>query len=927
MTNVRYKTMTIVLVMVLTLTASIVMMSMPTAEAAPIKSTVAIEYYIHPGINSPNEFVFLPTPCVLFNPDTYTIRPEVMVGKDKALADAVITFTAPDGTKDVINGPFRVTPETALTGVITSIVQAGIGVATIYTPDQMGEWKVSFSWPGDSVYAATSYEGTFTVGEHTPLRPTFAFLSMRPYPAVGLGQELLVNAWVSPPPEIQKDTYQDYLFTITKPDGTVAYTIPFETSEMPGTVWFSLPLDVVGKWTIKFEFPGDWASLPCSVTRTITVQQEPIAIGYPDTPLPTEPWNFPINVQNREWRKIAGPWYQSYYNASQGSFNPYTEGVKSAHILWKLDSYGQLGGYIGSPHSIEVGSGIAVYGAGDTGIYGASVPNIRTIMAGRGYYTTGSNIVCVDMKTGKTLWTVPGTFTSGSERGSSAALYAFGSRFIAYDAITGAMTLNVTGMSANLFDPQLQLAYTFVSSANPLAGGSRWICWSTSGNQADFASRVVWNITSPRQVGIDGQWTDAAPHLIQSGILILQKSIDAKIIEGYIGVNMTTGAIVYNTTLPTLTDTSTYVYQQGPAQGSGYGMYYRNSVPLKNEALGTIAINASTGTLAWISEKTDYPWGLFYAYMPVASGHGLILALSYNGVYAMNATNGEIVWHYIDPDVYNEQPYGSNVAPDGSNYSSYSFGSTGAVIGGGVIYAPNTEHSPTLYYRGQGLVGIDAVTGQKLWKILGVYTPTAVAYGTLIASDSANGFTYAFSKGETATTVSTSEKVIAKGSAVLIEGTVFDQSPAQAGTAAVSEASMSAWMEYLHMQQPKPTNATGVAVKLTAVDANGNKIDVGIAQSDSTGLYSVLWTPQSEGKYTIIAEFEGSNSYYASSAETAVGVTPAPSASPSASVSPTTSATVPPISGGAADVSFYIAAAVVVVVIVAVAALLLRRRK
>jgi hypothetical protein len=64
-------------------------------------------------------------------------------------------------------------------------------------------------------------------------------------------------------------------------------------SEAPGTVWFDLPLDQIGTWTIKFDFPGDFLSLPCSVTETVTVQEEPVATGYPDTPLPTEHGLFP----------------------------------------------------------------------------------------------------------------------------------------------------------------------------------------------------------------------------------------------------------------------------------------------------------------------------------------------------------------------------------------------------------------------------------------------------------------------------------------------------------------------------------------------------------------------------------------------------------------------------------------------------------
>jgi hypothetical protein len=39
-----------------------------------------------------------------------------------------------------------------------------------------------------------------------------------------------------------------------------------------------------------------------------------------------------------------------------------------------------------------------------------------------------------------------------------------------------------------------------------------------------------------------------------------------------------------------------------------------------------------------------------------------------------------------------------------------------------------------------------------------------------------------------------------------------------------------------------------------------------------------MWTPEIEGKYKIIATFEGSKAYYASYAETSIGVGPTTSA-------------------------------------------------
>ena len=96
---------------------------------------------------------------------------------------------------------------------------------------------------------------------------------------------------------------------------------------------------------------------------------------------------------------------------------------------------------------------------------------------------------------------------------------------------------------------------------------------------------------------------------------------------------------------------------------------------------------------------------------------------------------------------------------------------------------------------------------------------------------------------------------------------------------------MSQWMEYVYMQQPLPTNATGVEVTIDVIDSNGNYRNIGTATGDISGFYSFEWQPDIPGKYTVIATFGGSETYYASYAETAFTVvepevTPAPSPTP-----------------------------------------------
>ena len=150
-------------------------------------------------------------------------------------------------------------------------------------------------------------------------------------------------------------------------------------------------------------------------------------------------------------------------------------------------------------------------------------------------------------------------------------------------------------------------------------------------------------------------------------------------------------------------------------------------------------------------------------------------------------------------------------------------------------------------------------------------------------------------------------------------GHVLDQSPGQRGTPCVSEDSMTAQMEYLHMQAVRPSNITGVPVTISVVDANGNYRPIGTVTSDSDGFFSYQWMPDITGKYTVIASFAGSKSYGSSHAETAFF----------AAVPPATPTPAPTSTQSLADLYFIPAIAglfIFVAIIGAVTILVLRKR-
>jgi hypothetical protein len=103
---------------------------------------------------------------------------------------------------------------------------------------------------------------------------------------------------------------------------------------------------------------------------------------------------------------------------------------------------------------------------------------------------------------------------------------------------------------------------------------------------------------------------------------------------------------------------------------------------------------------------------------------------------------------------------------------------------------------------------------------------------------------------------------------------------------AASDKDQQAWMEYLCMQQPKPTNATGVPVSIDTIDPNGNFYHIGNVNSNIYGTFALPYTPDVPGTYQIIANFEGSKAYGSSSVSTYLTVSATPISSPISTATP-----------------------------------------
>jgi hypothetical protein len=278
------------------------------------------------------------------------------------------------------------------------------------------------------------------------------------------------------------------------------------------------------------------------------------------------------------------------------------------------------------------------------------------------------------------------------------------------------------------------------------------------------------------------------------------------------------------------------------------------------------------------------------------AAYGNLYVSGFDGIlHCYDMKNGNLLWTY------------GNGGPGNTTYSGLEtawghYPIFVDVIADGKIYLGTTEHSPNApFYKGTQYRCVNATTGEEIWTMLGwgtgmyVGQSNIVAEGCFVYLNCYDTQIYTVGKGPSAMTIEAPKTSIELGKSLVISGTVIDTSAGtkqdeQAarfpyGVPAVSDESMSEWMEYIYMQKPRPSDATGVPITLSVVDANGNFREIGTTTSDADGFYSYQWTPDIEGKYTVYAKFAGSESYWPSHAVTAFAVdtaaaTPAPTELP-----------------------------------------------
>ena len=783
-----------------------------------------------------------------------------------------------------------------------------------------------------------------TTTAHTPAWdiPSFAYIAAQPSP-VGVGQQVQVYMWVDAPLESASEANDirrhDYTLTITKPDGIKEieqWPIIWDTT---GVQFYSFTPDQVGDYTLLFEYKGQeytWNSgrartwegdifLPDEATTTVVVQQEPLDAPILSYPIPSEYWTRPIEGQNTDWYGISSNWLNTPFNrvgdsgtqgavsscdtqGGYGRLQPDGIAPNSPHIMWTrpIQDGGVVGGDI---YALE----------GETYYMGGSY-NVRfrdaIVMYGRLYFEqswgnsgSGGDYICVDLRTGRELWRLDASTIASVGKPVTGYLYCYdmmnqhgvipnGLLFTlnfarAYDPMTGrVLDLNITNVPRGIAaaGPQGEvLRYVYSSTSQSLAqwNSSKVFVVQTSGTiDASTPACYDWNKT----LALSGTWT-LNRHIIPGNLLLMEQGNFGGPRNPQPGMNITAvsikpetaGQILWTKYYPTAPGNET---RKIMAIDEDSGIF----VTQDKESLRLTGFSSIDGSQVWTAEPDDAKWDTMRS--TSLSAYGNLYVSGFDGIlHCYDMKDGTLLWTYGNGGVGNTTYAGLETA--WGHYPLFV-----DVIADGKIYLGTTEHSPdSPFYKGTQFRCINATTGEEIWTMMGWGTGMYVGQSDIVA----DGFftylncydmqIYSVGRGPSAMTATAPDVAVALGSSITIKGTITDISAGtkqdeQAarfpnGVPAVSDASQSAWMEYVYMQKPRPMDTVGVPIVLSVVDANGNYRDIGTTTSDANGFFSLNWMPDIEGAYTVYASFAGSESYWPSHAVTAFSVdsaaaTPAP---------------------------------------------------
>lgn len=773
--------------------------------------------------------------------------------------------------------------------------------------------------------------------------PSFPVLSLIPDEA-GVNQEVLLSYGITRQTAWPQSGWTGITISVTKPDGTTETLGPYntDTTGLGGAVFIPT---MAGTYTFVSNFPsqevevsvaGLEAGTVMEASHTPEVTLEVTEGGgrhfFPDTPLPDEYWVRPIDAQNREWYQVSASWLDGNYKRSHFNRNAdNNDAPDTAHILWEMVQ--DIGGIAGGDmwqHSFEDGDAYEGKWANPMIIAG-TLFGVRFV---RGLQYT----YAVNVRTGELMWEkVLGEdidlqlspsfgqvfyWTTMNNHGCYAYLWATqGSTWHAFDPLTGLweytmtnvpggtrvpgpngeiLLYNINGADETLTKWNSTAAYYDMMLAgygdSPTATyeAGRWRPIGTT-----FDAEYGVEYTVP--VDVDQLSGAAMFGMVSYGKLVIPED---RIIGGntewaggaavqnphYWAVDLRPGHegdIIFSKNWPVPVEGVHYDF----AGSHPFSIEHELFVVTGKETRKHYAIDMNTGNQLWATTAFEPynnaysnvymdPWGQSICYGDVLMTQG------FGGVCtAYNLNDGSMRWQY----------------EAGNEYGEFLFGNDWSIPAGftsdGKIYLFHTEHSAIdPKPRGAPAVCLDIETGNVVWRADGLRFGTRwggqpiIGDSVICAFGSYDNTINALGRGPSELTVTAEPKAIAKGTPVLIEGTVMDVSPGTKdaelslrfsdGVPAIADGYMSDWMLYVYKQRPRPASAVGVNVKIEAVTPNMECVYVGSTTSDSYGNYALSFKPELEGIYTIIATFEGTGGYFGSTDTTYVNVGSVSSATP-----------------------------------------------
>jgi hypothetical protein len=781
--------------------------------------------------------------------------PSAAVTNDIRRHDYKLTITMPDGQKEVEEWP---------------ILDDTTGIQFFpYTPAQVGTYTLDFEYKGQNYTWSGAYQNDWFAGTTATATLT-------------VQQEAL-------------------------PEATTGYPLPTE--------YWTRPIE--GENTNWYAISSNWLNGPYIRTGATVTGGAGFGRYQPDGIGPNSPhimWSKPIQYGGLVGGNDTTVSGETYYMG--GSYNVrFSSAIVMQGSLFYQESYGNSGGG-GDYVAVDLRTGQELWriNPSTTGVslvpsfgylYSLETPNQHGVLPNGvliASYSVGGTMTPYGPMGGITCWAaydprtgvltsmnitnVPAGTATGTlapSAGSAASIAGPQGEYLIYTLTNLGTTSNI-----NYYLSQWNSSNVF-GGAGPMGVGT----WYSGTANASLPSCYDWNISIP---SLKGQWSIYRDVIFNNIMLLTQGSFGTGPRTNGEGINVTAvslkpgsiGSILWTKYYPPAANNVT---SQIIAVDANAGTF----VTEDKETCMLTGFSLTDGSKVWTAEYPEARWDTMRR--DTLAAYGNLYCAGFDGVLqCYDMATGKLEWTYGNGGAGNSTYAGLETA-----YGHYPIFVD--VIADGKVYLGTTEHSPGApWYKEAKYRCINATDGTEIWTMIGWGTGMYVGQYDIVADDSfvyLNCYdmqVYTLGKGPTATTVESPKAAITQGSSLIISGTVMDISAGtkqneQAsrfpnGVPAVSDVSMGDWMEYVYMQKPRPTNATGVQVTIDVIDSNNNYRNIGTTTSDSNGFFSFQWTPDIPGKYTVIATFAGSESYWPSHAETAFVVDAAPEATPGPTPTP-----------------------------------------